>query len=376
MPENRKSRISYIDWLRGFACLGMFEVHCYDSWLGGAARQTRFFRWSQLSGSIPAPLFVLLAGVAVALVTNRLERKGTAARAIATRTILRGAEIFGLGLLLRVQEFVLGWPLAPWTDLLRVDILNLIGLALIAMGIFCWLVRDGIARTVLSAAVALAIALITPLIWTDVRPNILPWFLESYINGVHIYKQPQSWLFPLFPWSGFAFAGLAVGFFLFGDWAVNHAARAVAWLGAMGAGIFCLSYWLDGQAFRLYPEYDYWHTSPNYFLARVGIMLIMFPAAYAWCRWFWGAKGFSPCIQLGQTSLLVYWVHIEFVYGRLSILPKRQQGIPLATLGLCVIVVAMILLSVARTRWKGRGGELWGRIRGSFQRNAHAASES
>jgi hypothetical protein len=63
------------------------------------------------------------------------------------------------------------------------------------------------------------------------------------------------------------------------------------------------------------------------------------------------------------------------VYGRLSILPKRQQGIPLATLGLCIIVVAMILLSIARTRWKGRGGELWDRIRGLFQSNAGAASE-
>ena len=34
---------------------------------------------------------------------------------------------------------------------------------------------------------------------------------------------------------------------------------------------------------------------------------------------------FSPLIQLGKTSLLVYWVHIEFVYGRFSILRKEQQ---------------------------------------------------
>ena len=58
--------------------------------------------------------------------------------------------------------------------------------------------------------------------------------------------------------------------------------------------------------------------------------------------------------QLGRTSLLAYWVHIEFVYGRLSILPKGGCGFGAATAGLAVIFVAMLGLSVARTRWSGR----------------------
>jgi fucose 4-O-acetylase-like acetyltransferase len=60
-------------------------------------------------------------------------------------------------------------------------------------------------------------------------------------------------------------------------------------------------------------------------------------------------------IQLGKTSLLVYWVHIEFVYGRFSILPKRASSIELASLGLVAIIVAMTLLSLLRTRLKGKG---------------------
>ncbi|HEY1422958.1 MAG TPA: hypothetical protein VGF20_05860, partial [Candidatus Acidoferrum sp.] len=64
-----------------------------------------------------------------------------------------------------------------------------------------------------------------------------------------------------------------------------------------------------------------------------------------------GQVGFSPIEQLGKTSLLVYWVHIEFVYGRLSILPKGRCGVAAATAGLVVIVLAMLGLSVARTRW-------------------------
>jgi hypothetical protein len=52
--------------------------------------------------------------------------------------------------------------------------------------------------------------------------------------------------------------------------------------------------------------------------------------------------------------LLVYWVHIEFVYGWLSILPKRQCGILQATTGLIIIFLAMLLLSLLRTSWKNR----------------------
>jgi len=61
--------------------------------------------------------------------------------------------------------------------------------------------------------------------------------------------------------------------------------------------------------------------------------------------------------------LLVYWVHIEFVYGRFSILTKRAQTVPMATLGLIVIFVSMVLLSMARTWWKGHGAETLGRLR-------------
>src|SRR6266851_6120328 len=72
------SRLAYIDWMRGLACVLMFQTHCYDSWLGGDARKTTFFMWSQLGGTLPAPLFLFLAGISFALVTNKLKQKGLA----------------------------------------------------------------------------------------------------------------------------------------------------------------------------------------------------------------------------------------------------------------------------------------------------------
>ena len=352
------SRLAYIDWMRGLACLLMFQTHCYDSWLGAEARKSTFFMWSQLGGTLPAPLFLFLAGISFALVTDKLFRKGASASAVARTTIRRGAQIFGLGLLFRVQEFAIAMGWAPWSDLFRVDILNMIGLSMILMGLLCRAVvaasggrYSGWRLAMAGLSAAAAISILTPLLWTTWRPRWLPWPLESYINGVHNLDVPQPWLFPMFPWSAFAFAGLAVGLFLWGDWARRHEGRAVSLLAGAGLLGIGLARWADLHGPTLYPVYDFWHTSPNFFLIRAGLLLVILLASHAWCRWGLGARGFS---QLGQTSLLVYWVHIEFVYGRFSILGKRGQSIAVASYGLLAIFAAMLALSVAKTHFTRR----------------------
>ena len=360
-PRPAMSRLAYIDWMRGLACVLMFQTHCYDSWLSPEARKSSsLIIWSQLGGTLPAPLFVFLAGVSFALMTERLREKGVARNTIARQTILRGAEIFGMGLLFRVQEFALGYRWSPWTDLLRVDVLNILGLSMMLMGVLCWATGEGgVAVTrlrTLAAAlfVAAIVAMITPPLWTTYRPKFLPWPLESYINGVHVFDNPQPWLFPLFPWSAFAFAGLAAGFYLFSDFSKRKEGLAFLLLGGAGIVAALLSLFFDFSRLRIYAVYDYWHSSPEFFLMRCGILLIILSLVFAWCRWGFALKGFSPMIQLGNTSLLVYWVHIEFVYGRFSILPKGQCSALKATAGLLTIFLAMLLLSLARTSWKKR----------------------
>jgi len=389
-----KARLAYIDWMRGLACLLMFQTHCYDSWLGGSARQSRLFMYSQLGGTFPAPLFLFLAGISFALVTDKLLHKNLAPSQIARSTIRRGAEIFAFGLLFRVQEYLISWGWAPKSDLLRVDILNTIGLSMMLMGVLCWIVlavtqsakikimwgqapkpalsevegavrpgearqeaagtlRNRFALIFAASTTAILISLLTPLLWTTWRPRFLPWPLETYINGVHNLGTPQPWLFPVFPWTAFAFAGLAVGFILQTSWSRAHEARVFVSLGIIGVVLIELSRWLDAMPRHIYPVYDYWHTSPEFFLIRVGMLMVILTGTYIWCRWGLAQWRFSPLIQLGQASLVVYWVHIEFVYGRVSILAKHSQTIGGATLGLVIIFLAMLALAYIRTHAKG-----------------------
>src|SRR5580658_406320 len=218
------SRLAWIDWMRGLACVLMFQTHCYDAWLGGAARNTGFLTTSQLLGTLPAPLFLFLAGVSFALVTDKLIRKNLSPSEITHAMARHGAEIFAFGLLFRLQEYVIAWGWAPWPDLLRVDILNIIGLSMMLMALLCGLtllvqvwrrapsracpersrrvqaeptgvaVKPGVGLTgwrssaaasghhnsrtpiiVAALAATATIALLTPPLYTTWRPTWLPW---------------------------------------------------------------------------------------------------------------------------------------------------------------------------------------------------------
>jgi uncharacterized membrane protein len=369
MPSPPPSRLAYIDWLRGLACVLMFQTHCYDAWLGGPARNSKFAMWSQLGGTFPAPLFLFLAGISFAILTDKLRQKGLSANFIVKKTIRRGAEILGLGLLFRVQEFAISLGWAPWSDLFRVDILNTIGVSMILMGLMCWAVAaltndfgraavpsppapQRIRTTAAALLTAAAMSAIAPLLWTTWRPRFLPWELETYINGVHNLDQPQAWLFPIFPWTAFAFAGLAFGFILMSQRGHQLDWRLFALAAMAGLMLIYSAKFLDSRSVQIYPVFDFWHTSPEFYMIRLGLLLLFVTVAYAWCRWGFGQKGFSPLIQLGNTSLLVYWVHIELVYGKFSILPHRSQQITGASLGLLTIFLMMLVLSVVRTALK------------------------
>src|SRR3954470_15182070 len=371
MPSPPPSRLAYIDWLRGLAFVLMFQTHCYDAWLGGPARNSKFAMWSQLGGTFPAPLFLFLAGISFAILTDKLRQKGLSANFIAKKTIRRGAEILGLGLLFRVQEFAISLGWAPWSDLFRVDILNTIGVSMILMGLMCWAVAaltndfgraavpsppapQRIRTTAAALLTAAAMSAIAPLLWTTWRPRFLPWELETYINGVHNLGHPQPWLFPIFPWAGFAFAGLAVGFLLLRARTKNIGSRAFLVIGVSGIFLIFISKFLDSHGPNIYPAYDYWHTSPSFFIIRIGMLLLLTTFAHGWCRWGPAEWGFSPLIQLGKTSLLVYWVHIELVYGKFAILQRRSQNALGASEGLLTIFIAMLALSLLRTRLRGR----------------------
>jgi uncharacterized membrane protein len=340
--DARLSRRQYLDWMRGLAVLIMIEAHLVDSWTRFPDRETREYGWSMILGGFGAPLFLFLAGVTVALSAGAKVRKsgdvGTAGRAV----FQRGLEIFGLAFLFRVQAWILGWS-SPRT-LLKVDILNIMGPSIMAAAALWGALSTQRARLLAFVVATLSIALFTPIIrawhWLAVVPDPI----EAYIR-------PASGLsnFVFFPWAGLVLAGGVVGLLLDGARSAEDDRRFNVWFGIGGASLAVAAYVLSFLP-SPYAQSYFWTTSPTFFFLRVGIMTAAIAVAYAWELRPGGRSKWSPLRQLGRTSLFIYWIHVEMVYGLISLPLHKNLTFGQAWLALAVFVLFMLLCSIAKER--------------------------
>lgn len=319
----------------------MMQTHAYDAWLAPGERHGGFYRWSRLLGGYPAPLFLFLAGLSLALVSDA---QATRAGRVDARALgRRGFEVFGYALLFRLWMFTTS-GFARGSDLLRVDVLNCIGLAMVivAWAGLAW--RSRRARAAACLGLGAAIAALTPFAWDAPWPRASLGPLLGYVSG----RVPGSF-FPLFPWAAFAACGAAVGVLL--GWAQAHAreGQAMAWVAAAGGAAIPAGLALDRLP-TLGPRYDFWYTSPSYTLVKCGIVMLVLSAAYAWSLCPWASRP-SPLRQLGRTSLLVYWTHVEIVYGGI-VAPalRRTLDVAQASFALAILTLVMLLLSLLRTQ--------------------------
>lgn len=345
-------RLDYVDWMRGLAVVLMMQTHAYDSWLTAPARRSSFFGWSKLIGGYPAPLFLFVAGVTLALLAEVGLRGGRSAAEVRREALGRGLEVLGYAALFRLWMFTSGGFAKPM-DLLRVDVLNCIGLSMlmVAGAALGWNAFH--ARLAGAALLGCGIALLTPIAWDAPWPEDIPRPLLAYLSG-----RIAGAFFPLFPWAGFTAAGACVGSLLARARAEKREGPCVAALGAVGVLLIPLGLALDRLP-TLYPRYDFWWTSPNYFLVKLGIVLLVLGLAYLWGRMPWSSWP-SLLRQLGRTSLLVYWAHVEIVYGGIVAGPLRGRlSVPAASLALALLLLAMLALSRLRTegrrRWRAGG---------------------
>ena len=127
-PGGTKSagRIDAIDWLRGLAVVLMIETHLYGYWTSPAAQATALFRDTRWWGGFPFRMFLLLAGVSMAIKFEAQIARGVERSVMVRGGVRRGFEVLVLAYLFRLQEYVLSF-FWDWHDLFRVDILNCIG---------------------------------------------------------------------------------------------------------------------------------------------------------------------------------------------------------------------------------------------------------
>jgi fucose 4-O-acetylase-like acetyltransferase len=140
------------------------------------------------------------------------------------------------------------------------------------------------------------------------------------------------------------------------------------WAGLIGLVLIFASRFVADLPFSLYPKADFWLDSPLLILIKLGVILLIACWAFLLTRYI-NPHGWSFVRQLGITSLLVYWVHTELVYGRWLGAWKESLTVSQTLLMAIFVIALMVLLSVAKTGWQGFPGivtlvkEWWASLR-------------
>jgi uncharacterized membrane protein len=326
----------------------MIEAHTLDAWTRAADRHSSAFETAIIAGGFAAPLFLWLAGVGVAFAATRAERAGRGRWPTAEALCRRGLEIFVLAFLFRVQAYLVSG--GGVLKLFRVDILNVMGPA-IALTALLWAVSTRRAvRVAVYAFGAFAVAAATPLMRTASWVTVLPIWFQWYLRPAGEYTT-----FTLFPWAGFVAAGAACGTILAAGQGDAHDRRANLALALIGA-VLVVGGFAAAARPSIYPESAFWTTSPTWFAIRLGIMMmalaVMYVVAAALSR-----RGLACgwLERFGRSSLFVYWIHVELVYGYASWLWRGR--LPLWGTG--VAGTLFVVLMHAAVRFRDRVEEAW-----------------
>jgi uncharacterized membrane protein len=339
-------RHQYLDWVRGLAVVLMIQTHVFNAWPAAHAKVGAAWQYFNLSGGAPAPLFLFLAGVSLALLLRGAERSGLTLGGGLVKALRRAGWLLGVAFLLRLWFYLAGGARHP-EMLLRVDILNCMAVSLALAALVGFRAARG-RWNLAPAALGLAVSLTSPIVathWPAAWGQVVP---HAYVYG----DRPIS-VFPIFPWAAFTLVGLSAGTL----WTSTREPAALARLmGAttlLGAALVILGWvsWRPQQA--IFGHLEAWRTGPAYFLLRVGLLLIT--CAAVWAAHVRARPGtWSWVRQLGTTSLFVYWVHLELVYGQLARPLSARLDLGASFAGFVVLTVLMVLVSVGKTKFTSR----------------------
>lgn len=297
-------RLGGLDLARGLACVGMIEAHAYDAYVDAPHRATAGFEVTRFIALLPLPLFLVLAGMGVALRIERARERGEAARGVQRELVRRGAQVLASGYALNVIYGLMDGA-RELASYLRFDVLHVIGASLMLVG--CLL--PGRARPQ-RAAVILGLAILLPSPWL----NGLAAQLSSPLRFVLVpfVDIAPFTVMPLFPLAGWCALGVAIAP-LCVRWPARVALLALpvavaayvgmqAWLGADGSTLSRVhpAVWLNALDLGARA------------LVVIGLSLVVYPRV-AETRF-----AVPALVALGTTSLWVYALHLPFAYGALG----------------------------------------------------------
>jgi uncharacterized membrane protein len=287
----RGARNTGLDRARAVAVVAMVMGHTLDAVLSDAARQGAGVQAYWALRAITAPLFLFVAGWAIATTVQRTGEQGLG---LLRRYAPRAALLLCWGYVLRWPGWgvdrLLAGERAVWEHFLGFDALHgVAGALLMGAGVLA-LLRGQVARMAALTGLAVLFPVVTPWVRASVAGGGWPLGLEQAVAG-------RGSSFPLFPWSAYFFAGAVTGLGL------ATLRRVPAWLCLAGTGLTVLGLM------------SLWGGNPELSDAtlvawRMGMLLVVAGAAMRLPSALDGLMG-----PVGRASLWAYVIHLPMTYG-------------------------------------------------------------
>jgi surface polysaccharide O-acyltransferase-like enzyme len=182
----------------------------------------------------------------------------------------------------------------------------------------------------------------TPIVRTIGLVDALPVWLQWYVR-----PSGDNTTFTSFPWIGFVFAGAAVGVLLAGVREPRGERRRLTALGVIGALVIAAGFYAASRP-SIYAESSFWTTSPAYFAIRAGILMTALAVMFAAEQAVGAPAPLRMLAYLGRSSLFVYWIHVELVYGYAS-WPLRRH-LPLWGTAIAYVIFTLLMILAVRLR--------------------------
>lgn len=305
-------RLIFVDLLRGWAIIVMIEVHIFNAFLNEQSRNTNWFRTLDFINGLVAPSFLFISGFIFVLLSYKKAPEFRKFGDVFFKQLKRILFIWMIAYLMHVPYYSLKSILtkATYNDFLilfQSDVLHTIAFGLSVLFIGVIFIKSSKIYQIMNFSLGLAFIFIAPLIWEIDFTKIIHPFFAAYLNGQH-YS-----IFPLFPWLGYILIGGAVAPFYYNAKLNNKEREFINKLIIFAIGLIVITLLLKQIKLSDFGMSDALRVNPFYVLLKLGIVLGLL--AICWYYEYYRKSGESIVTICSRESLLIYFVHIEIIYG-------------------------------------------------------------
>ncbi|MBI3047267.1 MAG: DUF1624 domain-containing protein [Acidobacteria bacterium] len=331
-PDKRRHRVVFVDLARALAVVLMVAGHTSGALLASDYRSGPWFEAWTFQRGLTSGLFLLLSGFAFSLATTRHWSSHLQLSAPVFRRVRRFLLfiVLGYGLHFPVLDLaeLAAASEAQWRSFLAVDVLQLIGVTLLALQALVFLLRSRRVFMVATFAVAFLIVTAAPPAWRGDWTAALPLSLAAYLSPA------AGSQFPLFPWAAYVFVGAGAGQ-LYARWGAAHLARYATWAMLVPGAALVAAGAAIGSG-----------SIPSDVAIRTGTCLAVLGIIAHVSRHL--AQLPHVFGAVAQESLVVYFVHLCVVYGSIwNPGLARLYGEALSLAGTALMAVAVVAAMVA-----------------------------